>query len=415
MQPLEQSLRILEIGSGAELCGRYLADAGADVILVEQPASGARMRRVGPFVRDEATTESSLSHAYYNSNKRSVTLDVETADGLALWRKLVASADVVIDASGPGILDEVGAGYDDFPEHEGLVWCSVTPFGVTGPWRDLAATDLINMALGGPMMSTGYSDHDLPPIRAEGWHSMAMASEYAMMAILAALYERRSSGKGDFIDVSAHEAISATVEGAFPNWEYMGELVQRQTGRHASVTPTPAWQVKCADGGYVNLMGGGIPRDTRVYDRLIEWMKEHNAHEDLEDEKYRQAIFQGPRGQGPERIHIQETIAKFAESLPAEDVYRGGQALHLPWAKIRRPEENLDDPHWEDRGFFFEVEVNGVEQPIKIPGAPYRFSRTPLASNRRAPMLGEHNYEIYSKELGVPAAHLPILAGQEVI
>src|SRR5690606_24138671 len=139
---------------------------------------------------------------------------------------------------------------------------------------------------------------------------------------------------------------ASTVEGAFPNWEYMGELVQRQTGRHASVTPTPGWQVKCADGGYVNLMGGGIPRDTRVYDRLLEWMKQHDAAEDLDQEVYRQAIFQGPRGQGPERVHIQEVIARFASSLTAEEVYRGGQALHLPWAKIRRPEENLDDPHW---------------------------------------------------------------------
>src|SRR5690606_21560089 len=110
-------------------------------------------------------------------------------------------------------------------------------------------------------------------------------------------------------------------------------VVQRQTGRHASPTPTPPWQYECADGEFVILMGGGVPRDTRVWDDLIAWMREHDAAEDLDDERYKQAIFQGPRRQSPERIHIQEVVGRFVQRLTAEEVYRKGQAIHLPWGK----------------------------------------------------------------------------------
>ncbi|MPZ99114.1 MAG: CoA transferase [Dehalococcoidia bacterium] len=414
MGPLTEELRVLEIGDLGTFCGKLLADAGADVIRVEPP-EGSRIRRTGPFVDDRPASSGSLQHAYYSSNKRGVTLRPETADGRELWSKLVRTADVVIDSRGPGVLNAIDAGYESFDDYRSLVWCSLTPFGLDGPWRDWLTDDLVSLALGGPMTSTGYDDHELPPIRSEGGHAFAMAGEYATIAILSALLDRERTGEGQSIDVSVHEATAATVEGAFPNWEYLGELVQRQTGRHASPTSTPPWQYQCADGEYVILMGGGVPRDTRVWDDLIAWMREHDAVEDLDDERYKQAIFQGPRRQSPERIHIQEVVGRFVQRLTAEEAYRGGQAIHLPWGKVRRPEENLDDAHWADRGFFWEVEVAGLERTVRVPGAPYRFTRTPLEWRRRAPLLGEHNFELYAGELGYSTESLQTLAGLDVI
>jgi crotonobetainyl-CoA:carnitine CoA-transferase CaiB-like acyl-CoA transferase len=409
MGPLA-GLRALEIGDLGEVAGKILADAGVDLVKVEPPP-GAGSRRTCPFVGDVPGANASLHFAYWNTSKRGITLDVSTADGAELWSRLVRSADIVIDSTPPGALNDLACGYGDFGDAGRLIWCSVTPFGVDGPWRDFAVTDLVSIALGGPMMSTGYEDHDLPPIRPDAWHSLAIGGEYAAVAILTALYQRQATGRGQLIDVSIHEAVSCTTEGAFPNWEYNRRISQRQTGRHASPTPTTRWQLRCADGNYVVLMGGGMPRDERVWNALMAWMEETGASEPIRHLDFKR------RGQmSPEdRQLIFETIHRFVESLPAEEVYRRGQACHLPWGFVRRPEQNLDDPHWHDRGFFQKAPVPGFEGEVFYPGAPYRFGATPVAMRLRAPLLGEHNFEVFSAELGLSREQLVALAGAGVI
>ena len=394
--PLE-GLRVIEVGDRGEIAGKLLADAGADLIRVEPPG-GARSRGLPPFVDDDPA-KNSLSFAARNTSKRSVTLDLAAPGATALWAQLVGRADVVIDSHPPAALDQLNAGWDAVG-HERLIWCAVTPFGREGPRSDWLAPDLVGVALGGPMMSTGYDDHDLPPIRAEGEHSMAMSNEYAVGAILAALWQRDAlGGPGQLVDLSIHESISATVEGAFPNWEYLGKLVQRQTGRHSSPDPHPPWQYRCTDGNYILLMGGGIPRDRRNWEQLLDWMNEHEAVSDLRDPKYVEVLYTDPRREPEIRGHVAATIGAFVQLLDAETVYRRGQSMHLPWGRVRRPEENLDDPHWADRGFFWQGELPDHPQPVRYPGAPYRFTESPVRMRRRPPLLGEHNHEVYINEL----------------
>jgi crotonobetainyl-CoA:carnitine CoA-transferase CaiB-like acyl-CoA transferase len=406
---LLDALHVVEIGDLGEVAGKLLADAGADVVKVEPPG-GAKSRRAGPFAGDRFDLDASLTYAYWNTSKRGVTLDPATPDGLDLWRRLVERADAVIDAAGPGVLDAAGAGHDAFAADERLVWCSITPFGRDGPWRDLAVNDLVSIALGGPMMSTGYDDHDLPPIRPEGGHSLALAGEFAVIGLLTALWQRDATGLGQLLDVSIHEAVSCTTEGAFPNWEYARRISQRQTGRHANPNATAPWQIRCRDGRHVVLMGGGIPRDERVWESLLAWMDETGAGGPIRDPRFQS----GPRTP-EERQLIFDTLHRFVESLDAETAYRRGQASHMPWGFVRRPEENLADPHWHDRGFFLKGEVPGHAGDVLYPGAPYLFSETPLAWRRRAPLLGEHNYEVYVGELGLAPEHLLVLAGAGVI
>ena len=405
--PLLSGLRVVEIGERGEVAGKLLADVGADVIRVEPP-EGARSRGAGPFAGDRPDTNMSLTYAFWNTNKRGITLELSKADAVEAWRRLVASCDVVIDACGPGGLDALGAGRDQFAGHERLIWCSITPFGLDGPWRDFQTNDLVSIALGGPMMSTGYDDHDLPPIRGDGNQSLAIAGEYAVIGILSALLQRRSSGRGQLIDVSIHETVSATTEGAFANWEYFQRISQRLTGRHAapaSPAPTPKWQIECADGDYVVLIGAGMPRDERVWANLMDWMAETGADEPLRHLKYREI----PR-RPEERQPIIDIIQAFIATMPAEEVYRRAQDCHLPFGYVRRPEQNLDDPHWHDRGFFLEGEVTGYSGEVLYPGPPYRFSETPFELNRRAPLLGEHNFEVLVKELGYRPDQLVALA-----
>lgn len=404
--PLE-GLRVVEIGNLGEFAGKLLADAGADVIRVEPPGGG-RSRHVGPFVDDDPG-QPSLLHASRNTSKRAVTLDVTQPGGLEIWRRLLGLVDVVIDATTPTFLDDYDAGWEwaeAEADLESLLWCSITPFGRTGPRRDWAMNDLVQLALGGPMMSNGYDDHGLPPIRPEGEHSIAVSNEYAVSGILAALWMRHAGHPGQLVDVSIHEAVSATTEGAFPNWEYFGRLVQRQTGRHAAPDPTAAWQYLGADDQYVCLINGGLPRGNAAWEGLLDWMDEHDAAADLRDEQYQELLFSDPRANPEGRRHVADTIGQFVQSLPAEEVYRRSQALHFAWGIVRRPEENLDDPHWEDRGFFWDGEVPGVDGTVRYPGAPYRFTRSPVRLRRRPPLVGEHNHEVYVGELGLTSEEL---------
>ncbi len=395
-----EGLRVLEIGDRGEIAGKLLADAGADVVRVE-PRAGVRSRHVGPFVADDPSGGSLLCAAR-NTSKRSVTLEIE-GGGRDLWRRLTNGADVVIDSLDPPTLDALDAGWEA-SHHGQTVWCSISPFGRDGPRRDWITTDLISLALGGPMMSTGYDDHDLPPIRAEGEHSVAISNAYAVSGILAALWMRDNGGRGQLVDLSIHEAVSATTEGAFPNWEYLGRLVQRQTGRHSAPDPTAPWQLQSRDGQDILILGGGIPRDRRVWLRLLDWMDEHDATGDLRDPQYEDVLYLDPRHQHGLRRHVAERICAFASQMDAEKMYRRAQSLHLPWAIVRRPEENLDDPHWQDRDFWWEGELPGFDGLVRYPGAPYRFTKSPVRMRRRPPLLGDHNYEVYVDEIGLPTS-----------
>ena len=313
-----QELRVVEIGDLGEVAGKLLADAGADVIRVEPP-SGSAARSLGPFVGGRPGPDRSLRYAYFNTSKRGVTLELGSSEGRELWWRLSESADVVIDAAGRGVLDALDAGFGHWAGHAGLersVWCSITPFGREGPRADWAANDLVHIALGGPMMSSGYDDHELPPIRPGYEHSLWMAGEYAVCGTLAAriaLEGGRVEGP-ELVDLSIHEAVSCTTEGAFPNWEYRRELVQRQTGRHSSPEMTSPWQFPTADGRYINIIGGGMPRDLRTFNGLLDWMEKHDAVEDLRDPEYRAAI---SRASPTEQAHFGSVVERFLARISA--------------------------------------------------------------------------------------------------
>ena len=215
-----EGLRVIEIGDLGEVAGKLLADAGADAIRVEPP-SGSGTRRTGPFAGDRPDPAGSLRFAHLNTSKRGVTLDLQSADGRALWWRLVAGADAVIDAAGHGVLDALEAGWEAAAQRragEPLVWCSVAPFGRTGPWAGWVSNDLVQIALGGPMMSTGYDDHELPPIRGGYDHSLWMAGAFATVAVLAARQglEAGLVAGPELVDLSIHEAVSCTDGGRLP-------------------------------------------------------------------------------------------------------------------------------------------------------------------------------------------------------
>src|SRR5262249_46062069 len=170
----------------------------------------------GPFLDDIPHPERSLSFWYYNTSKRGITLNPETNSGQALFRRLAANADVILETFRPSFLTSLGLGYETLSrENPGLIMCSLTSFGQTGPGRDYLSSDLLHMAAGGEMASSGYDETDVPnapPIAPGGANAWHMGAHFAHMAILAALVHRSVSGSGQYIDSSIHEACALTTE-----------------------------------------------------------------------------------------------------------------------------------------------------------------------------------------------------------
>lgn len=414
-------LRVVEVGGErGQWAAKLLADMGADVIKVEPP-EGDSARRAGPFAADQPELNGSLYFWANNTSKRGVTLNLSHPEGAPLLRRLIHTADVLIESLPPGTMAAYGMAYEQLAAATPtLVMLAISPFGQDGPWRDRPATDLTQLALGGPMASCGYDEADAPgapPIRPDGDHATLIAGVYAANMALAALLERERTGLGQYLDLSIHEACAATTEGAFPRWEYARQIVRRQTGRHAQPRPTERWQHQCADGRFVNLMGGGIPRNPTSWRPLLAWMAEKGLAHDLDEPRYESTMYipAAERRGNPDAEHVTETLHAFVRSLPAEEVYRGGQAARLPYAIIRSPEENLLDPHWEDRRFFRMLAHPERGAAFPYPGAPYRFSGTPGGPRHRAPLLGEHNLAIFRDELQLDRSELRRLMSTGVI
>jgi len=399
--PLD-GVKVIELaGEKGHYCGRLLADMGADVIKVEPPG-GDPARQIGPFVDDKPGPDRSLFFWHYNANKRGVTLDV--AANPDLLQRLAANADILLETYPPGTID-----HEELRrQNPALIYASLTPFGQTGPYRDFLTSDLVSLALGGPMASCGYDDlPGAPPIRGEYHQAYHIGSHYAFVGILVALFSRDLTGRGQYIDVSIHEACSCTTEGAFPAWVYHQKIVKRQTARHATIRPTLPFHYMCADGKYLHVVGG-VPRDAKSWRFLVDWMAGTGMAEDLAGDQY--AEFRGLRNleaSDPISIHIHDVIGRFFATLPSDEAYHGCQKRGIAAGVIRSPEENLLDPHFrDDREFFVEMPGTGLDKPAICPGPPYMFEKTPWSLHRPAPKLGEHNIEVYCGELGLSKEEL---------
>ena len=416
-------LRVLELADEkGQFCGKLLAEMGADVIKVEPPG-GSPTRSYGPFMDDQPDPQKSLYFWHYNTSKRGVTLDLEAPEGKELFRRLVQSADVLVETFPPGYLAGLGLEYGSLAEpNPGLVMASITPFGQTGPYRDFKTSDLVSSALGGLMFSCGYDDvPGSPPVNPDGGQTFHTASQYAAIATLAAVWARSFTGRGQYIDVSLHETVSATTEWAVPMFWYHGKNVWRQTGRHATHVDTPRSQYRARDGRYVNITGV-IPRDINGWNKLLDWMEEHGAVGDLRDPKYTDLLAGKVPGitlrnayTTPEGQHIIQAIVKFVEGLESDEVYHGGQQRGLQWSVARPPDELLEEDHWWDWGFFTQVSYPELDKEFTHPGVPYRLSKTTTGIAGRAPLVGEHNLDVYTKELGLSSEDLAGLAARGVV
>ena len=402
-----RGLRVVELAAAPiAFAGKLLGDMGADMILVEPPG-GDPSRRYPPFLDDQPGEDRSLYWWHYHTSKRGVVLDLDADAGRRRFRGLIATADVLLEAEPRQRLGALGIDYADLVSvRPDLVHVAVTPYGRADPQSDLPQTDLTIMAAAGPPWSCGYDDHALPPIRGpqQGYHT---ASHFAVMSALTALLHRGVSGEGQFIDVSMTAASNVTTEAATYSWLVAERTVQRQTGRHASVSPSGETQQRCADGRYANT--GVPPRKPSEFAALDRWLKELGLAERLPEAVFLElgANWQGPFdlakiGTDDEITAVfgagREALKLIASTVSAQAFFIGCQRAGLAVGVVNAPEEAFEDAHFKARGF--QVPVRHGEREFIYPGAPYAFEASPWAISRRAPKLGEHDAEVFG-EVGV--------------
>ncbi|MGE7759727.1 CaiB/BaiF CoA transferase family protein [Peribacillus sp. NPDC097895] len=383
-------IKVLEIGDQlTQYAGKLLADMGAEVIKVE-PSKGVQSRNIGPFYQDEPDVNKSLYFWHYNTSKKSVTLDLQTEVDKQRFSHMVSEFDVVLEDYKPGQMKEWGLDFENLSKiHPGLIYCSITPFGQSGPWSQYESSDLIQLALGGIMAVTGYDDvKDAPPIAPTGGQSAHLSGYFAAMGVISALFYRDiSDGGGQYIDISVHDCVTVSTEMSIPYWEYQKAHVNRQTGRHALPNRSSRWNFRCKDGRYIlclnTYLSSGRWRD------LVAWLKSKGMEGELGDERYVDDHFRATHME-----YVCEVLERFCLEHDSEYIFHYAQSISLPWAPVRAPEEMLEDQHLvEDRNTFVNVRHPELNESFTYPGAPYIFNKTPWEISQRPPLLGEHNNE----------------------
>lgn len=410
-------VRVIEIGDEiSEWCGKLLADMGAEVIKVE-PLQGSRTRKYEPFYKNESDINQSLYFWHYNTSKRSVSLNIATSEGRSLIMQLLKASDVLIDGSPSGHLANLGIEYSECNRaNPGMITAAITPFGQGDPYGERASTDLTSMAFGGPVWSCGYDDHSIPPIRGSGNQAFHTVCHFATIGIMTALIHRQITGFGQIIDANMHAALNVTTEGATYNWLVAQDTVQRQTGRHASINPTPPTQMLCKDGRYINV---GFPaRTEEQWFHLLSWLEEERLIGNLDDFlniPNWNAMRLGDSEALEQQRMVMLSVQKLAQRLDSYEMFTKAQELGFQWGIIYSPDEVLDDPHFVAREFPVTVDHPELQSNFVYPGAPYKFPESPWKIRSRAPFLGEHNEEIYKDRLHISGTEFKDLIHKRII
>ena len=382
--------RVLDLSDErGQLAGQTLTDLGAEVILVEPPG-GSRSRRVGPFVDGhEGDPENSLWFWSYNRGKRSIVLDLDDATDRDRLLDLAATADLVIDSAEPGVMAGRGLAYDDLAAiNPGLVHTSITAFGQTGPKASWQATDLTIAAAGMHMAMMG--DLDRPPLRVPLDQAFLHASAEAAAASLIALRERKLSGRGQHVDVSAQQCILQATQSYCLAHPLGGAPVQRGSGA-VSLGPFNVRLRSQAADGYVSntiLFGEAIAPFSQ---RLFEWIHAEGecSDEDL-DFPWVDFPMEVMAGNIPpsEYDRIQDVAEAFTATRTKAHLLEEALKRRLLLVPITTVEDVVNEPQYEAREFWRHIEMPSVDGPIRVPGPLAKYSATPLVIESPPPTIG---------------------------
>jgi crotonobetainyl-CoA:carnitine CoA-transferase CaiB-like acyl-CoA transferase len=388
--------RVLDLTSSmGALCGKLLGDMGMDVVKVEPPG-GDPSRSEPPFAKGHAHREGSLRFAYLNAGKRSITLDITTPHGKKLLLRLVENADIVLETFAPGFLASHNLTYSDLIERQNkLILVSLTGFGQDGPYAHFKAPDIVGTAMGGLLYISG--DPQMTPCNPPETQSYYYASLFAAYGVMLALWQRESRGIGAYIDASVQASMALHEHVAF-NYSAEGRVMKRAGSQHQHNAPANLFECK---NGYIALFV------TQTHWPLLLKVWEDHAPE-LDDPKWINSNLRRANAD-----YINAEVTSFTSRFLKEDLAELMQKHGIPGLPVNSPSDFIKDPHIRARGFFATV-THPVLGSFEQPGSPFMVNGQ-RAAPAPAPLLGQHNQEIFCGELGLEPNELAVLAANGVI
>jgi crotonobetainyl-CoA:carnitine CoA-transferase CaiB-like acyl-CoA transferase len=383
-------------------CTKYLADSGGEVIKLERPGTGDPARGIPPFFQDDPHPEKSGLFLHLNTNKRGITLNLKTKKGRSVFRELVKESDLLVESFRPHVLPGLGLGYEELDKlNPRLVMVSISSFGQTGPYREFKATDMIIYGMGGAMFWTGLPDRE--PLRLGGTVTSYQVGVMAATAAILALYGAEIRGSGEHIDVSAYEVTRGDIDRASTDliaYQYCGDYDERQA---SSTVNYPSGIFPCKD-GFFDLSGGGVvffPRVARMLGRP-ELAKDsrYSSNEGQADVQNREAF-------------LNDLFLPWMMTHTRSELWEAAQKANILSGPILNSKDLLEDPHYRERKYWQEIE-HPLTGKLLYPGAPYRAETMGWEVKRPAPLLGQHNEEVYGA-LGYGKEDLLKFKGEGII
>lgn len=376
-------IRVLDLSSGVAgpYCTRLLAGLGAEVVKVEPPG-GDYARRLGPFLtgssfgkKDKPGLDHSALFHHLNAGKKSVVLDIQSDADRSTIRSLATRSQILVECFPPGVMADLGLGYESLcRDNPKLVMTSISDFGQNGPYRDFHADEIVHLALGGLLYTTGEPDRE--PLALAGHQASYLAGLNATIAAVAGLCQAEVSGRGSHIDVSILESVVSVLEATTVLYSRDGVIRRRQGNRHGRSHPTTI--LPCRD-GYIGVMLGG--------DADWDLFAAFTGLEGLADPRF--ATVAGRLASADE---IDAIVRPWLMTRTRRDLFHSAQELRLPLAMVLSPEEVMRDAQHRRRKFFSTVD-HPVVGKVTLVGPPFRMSSAPWISGR-APTLDEHREEV---------------------
>lgn len=374
-------------------CTKLLADFGAKVVKVERPGGGDAARRFGPFPGDTPDSEKSGTFLYLNGNKLGITLDLKSRTGARIARKLAQTADLVVENFRPGVMGRLGLDYQALKqENPHLAMISISNFGQTGPYRDYRATEIVAQAMGGIMYVTGFNDRE--PLKEALSQAQLWTGIMGATAALVGLNVARTTGQGDYIDLSIQESIASGLQSTLGFYSYMGAERRRQNWFPGGLNyPYP-----CKD-GYI------VPAASGTWDEFA------NCLETPELIQPRLATHFGRLKNVEELNRI--LVGRFQRSGKHELFHRG-QEWGFPFGVAQTPEELASCPQLASRDFWVTAD-HPIAGTWRYPGSPCHMDESPWRMRSPAPTIGQHNEQVLCGSLGFSKADIISLRRTGVI
>ncbi|MCY3734228.1 MAG: CoA transferase [Chloroflexi bacterium] len=390
--------RVLDLtNERGHFAGKLLADLGADVIKVEPP-EGDPSRERGPFVDDVPGPDRSLRWLAWNTNKRSVTIELSDVAGQRLFLRLAQSADIVLESFSPGRMDELGLGYDALCEaNPGLILVSISPFGQTGPYRDYRATDIVSWAMSGNMSITGESSR--PPAHiSDDCQSFLHAGGDAVIGALIALTQRGRTGCGQHVDLSIQEATARGLYQISGSWDMTRRNLARDERPTVGGADLP-WTWRCRDGYVIWLCAAG-PGASQRLTGLFAWLDEIGEGRELQSVDWDNLPLDEMSAADWEPFD--RLFAELFGDRTKQELYEAATRHNFLLYPSATSADTLANAQLQAREFWRDIQHPELGRKIRLPGAIARGDRPVPAQTHTAPALGQHNDEVFAEPGNTP-------------